>query len=177
LQISASDSFTCLFGLLGGSHDRSILWALHKLHNSVRSWGLSLSWTPLCACLWTFLSSGFAPFLSLQFFQTETNMGQGFDCGTATPSLTWRPVFLLKVGSISSLSPMKGISSTVQSFESWEFLTSQVSGIFWRVPPTSYLLKLPISIPPPSPQEFQSFSPTQCPIMFPSLCPLSLFPL
>jgi hypothetical protein len=31
-------------------------------------------------------------------------MGQRYDCGVATPSLTWCPVFLLEVGSISSSS-------------------------------------------------------------------------
>ena len=31
-------------------------------------------------------------------------MGQKCDCGMTTPSLTWCPVFLLEVGSISSLS-------------------------------------------------------------------------
>jgi hypothetical protein len=105
-----------------------------------------------------FLSS--APFLSLQFFQTGTIMGQRFDCGMATPSPTWYPVFLLVVGSISSLSLLLAILSKVPLFESWDCLTSQVSGAFWRVLPTSYLEMLPVSILSAG---FQGFNP------FPSL--------
>lgn len=61
-------------------------------------------------------------------------MGQRCDCGTATTSLTWCPVFLLEVGSISSLSQLMGSSSKVPPFDSWESLTSHVSGAFWRIP-------------------------------------------
>jgi hypothetical protein len=43
------------------------------------------------------------------------------------------PVFLLEVGSISSLSLLLNISSNVPPFESRESLTSQVSGTFWRL--------------------------------------------
>jgi hypothetical protein len=63
------------------------------------------------------------------------------------------------------------ISSKVPLFESWESLTSLVSGTFWRVPPTFYLLRLPVSILSASPQAFQCFSTTQYPIMFSSLLP------
>jgi hypothetical protein len=73
-------------------------------------------------------------------------MGESFDCGMATPSLIWCPVFLLEVGSISSLSLLHlGISSRVPPFESWESLTSQVSGAFWRVPqpPNSWCCLFP----------------------------------
>jgi hypothetical protein len=51
-----------------------------------------------------------------------------------TPLLTLCPVFLLEVGSISSLSLLSGISSKVPPYESWESLTSQVSGAFWETP-------------------------------------------
>ena len=73
-------------------------------------------------------------------------MGQRCDCGMATPSLIWCPVFLLEVGSVICLSLLLGISSEVPPFEFWESLNSQVSGEFCRVPPTSYVLKLPASI-------------------------------
>ena len=43
-------------------------------------------------------------------------MGQRCDCGMATPFLNWCPIFLLEVGSISSLSLLSGISSKVLSF-------------------------------------------------------------
>jgi hypothetical protein len=74
-------------------------------------------------------------------------MGQSCDCGMATPSLTWRPVFLLEVGSINSLSLPSGISSKVPPYESWKSLTSQVSGAFWGgSPPTSYFLRFSVYI-------------------------------
>jgi hypothetical protein len=79
------------------------------------------------------------------------------DYGMATPSLTWCPVFLLEVGSISSLSLLWGISFKVPPYESWESLTSQVSGPFWRVSPPSYLLRLPVSIPSAGPWGFSLF--------------------
>jgi hypothetical protein len=79
------------------------LWALHSLSNSVRPWGLPLSCISLWACPWTFFSSGFSPFPSLQFFQTGTIIGRSFNFGIATPSLPWCPVFLLEVGTISYL--------------------------------------------------------------------------
>ena len=115
------------------------LWALHSLSNSVRFWGLPLSQILLWTCCWTFFSSGSSPFSSLQFFQTGTIMCQSFDCEMAITSLTWCPVFLLEVSSISSLSPLQCITFGVPPFESWKSFTSQVSGTFWRIPqpPTS----------------------------------------
>ena len=62
-------------------------------------------------------------------------MGWRWDCGMETPSLTWCPIFLLEVGSISSLFLLSGISSKIPPFESWETLTFQDSGAFWRAPP------------------------------------------
>jgi hypothetical protein len=41
------------------------LWPLHSLSNSVRPWDLPLSWIPLWACCYTFVSSGSSPFPSL----------------------------------------------------------------------------------------------------------------
>ena len=143
------------------------LWVLHNLSNSVRHWGLPLSWIPLCACHWTFSSSGSSPFPSLQFFQIGIIMCQSFDCGMANPSLTWCPVFLLEVGYIKSLSLLSVISSKVPPFEFWESLISQVSGAFWRAPLTSYLLRLTVSILSVGPQ---GFSP------IPSLATASTYP-
>jgi hypothetical protein len=79
-------------------------------------------------------SPGSTPVPCLQLFQTETIMGQSFDCGKATLSTTWCPVFLLEVGSTSSLSVLQGISPRVPVFQSWESLTSQVSDEFCRIP-------------------------------------------
>jgi hypothetical protein len=84
-------------------------------------------------------------------------MGQICDCRMTTPSLTWCPVFLLGVGSMTSLSLLSGISSKVPPYQSCESLTSQVSGVFWRVPQTSYLLSLPASILSDGPQGFSPF--------------------
>ena len=66
-------------------------------------------------------------------------------------------VFLLEVGSIFSFSLLSVISSKVPPFESREFPTSQVSDTFWRVPPTSYLPRLPVSILSAGPQGFSPF--------------------
>jgi hypothetical protein len=152
------------------------LWAL--LSSSFRPWDLPLSLIPLWAYCSTFFSSGFSAFPSLYFFQTGTIIGGSYDCGMATPFLIWCPVFLLEVSSISSLSLLLGITSKVLLFESWESLTSQVSGVFWSPPPpTFYLPRLPISILSASPQGFNPFlSPnTRSGSPFPPIpCPLSL---
>jgi hypothetical protein len=86
-------------------------------------------------------------------------MGQRCDCGMATPSLTtpYLTVFLLEAGSVSSLFLLSGISYKVHLFESWESLTSRVSGIFWRSPQTSYFLRLPVYILSADPQGFIPF--------------------
>jgi hypothetical protein len=87
-------------------------------------------------------------------------MGQRCDCAMATPSLIWCPVFLLEVGSISSLSPLLGISSKVPPFESWDTLTSQVSGAFcggWSGVGRSYFLRLPVYILSAGPPGFSPF--------------------
>ena len=95
-------------------------------------------------------------------------MGQGFDCGMANPSLIRCPVFLLEVGSISSLSLLSDIASKITPFESWESLISQVSGAFWKVPPTSYFLRLLVYILSAGPQGFSPF-PNPIPDQVPSL--------
>jgi hypothetical protein len=58
-------------------------------------------------------------------------MGQRYDCGVATPSLPWCPVFLLEVGLISSFSILLNLSLKVLPLDAWDSLTSQVSGAFW----------------------------------------------
>jgi hypothetical protein len=68
--------------------------------------------------------------------------------------------------------------------ESWKSLTSQVSGAFWGVPPTSYFLTLPVSTLSTVPQGFSPFpSPNTKsgslllfphPVHIPSLVPPSL---
>jgi hypothetical protein len=84
-------------------------------------------------------------------------MGQRYDCGMATPFLlTWCPVFLLEVGSMSYLSLLFGISSKVPPFGSWESLTSKVYGAFWSIYSFCWLSGL------------QSFSLSQYQIRFPS---------
>ena len=127
----------------------------HGISNSVWPWVLPLSWILFWACHWNFFSSGSSPFL--KFFQTGRIMGQSFDSGMATQSLTCCPVFLLEVGSTNSLSPLLAITSRVSPFEFSESLTSQVSGTFWRVPPTSYLLRLPVFILSAGLQGFSPF--------------------
>jgi hypothetical protein len=154
-------------------------WALHSLSNSVRPRDLSLSWIPLWGCHWAFFSSVSSPFPSLQFFQTGIIMGlvKSFDYQTATSSFYWCPVFLLEVGSISSLSLVSGISSTVPSFESWESLTSQSlvhsggspeASTSWSCLFPFFLLDLRASVLFPQP------IPDQVPFSIPY--PLSTFP-
>jgi hypothetical protein len=89
--VSASDSFSCLLGLSEGSHARLLLQAYHSVSNSVRPQGLLLSWIPIWTCHWTSFLSRSSPFLSLQFLQTGTILGQ--NCSP----LTWCSVFLLEV--------------------------------------------------------------------------------
>jgi hypothetical protein len=75
----------------------------------------------------------------------------------ATPYLTWCPLFLVEVGSVSSLSLLSGISSKIPLCEFWDSLTSQVSGVLWMVPTTSYFLRLPVYILSAGPQGFSRF--------------------
>jgi hypothetical protein len=74
-------------------------------------------------------------------------------------SLIWCPDFLMEVCSIYFLSLLSGTSSKVPPFDSWDSLTSQVSGAFWRVPPTSYFRgwRFPVSILSAGPQGFSPF--------------------
>jgi hypothetical protein len=72
------------------------------------------------------------------------------------PSFDGCPVFLLEMDSISSLSLLSGSSSKVLPLGS-ESLTSQVSGAIWRVLPTSYFPRLPVSTLSAGPQGFSPF--------------------
>jgi hypothetical protein len=60
--------------------------------------------------------------------------------------------------SVSSLFLLLGISSMVPPYESWDSLTSQVSGAFCVVAPTTYFLMLPVYILSAGPQGFSNFS-------------------
>jgi hypothetical protein len=66
---------------------------------------------------------------SLQFFHTETIMGQRFDCEMATPSLTWCLVFLLELGSVNSLSLLSGIDGNGEDPEENQAQRDAQSGI------------------------------------------------
>jgi hypothetical protein len=63
------------------------LWELHSLNNSIRPWGIPLSWIPIWTCYWNSFTSDSSPILFLWFFQTGRLKGQVFDCGMTTPSL------------------------------------------------------------------------------------------
>ena len=74
----------------------------------------------------------------------------------------WQPHLsldnLLQVtGFIIFLSLLSGISFKVPPFESWEYLTSQVSGTFFRLPTTSFFLGLPVNILSAGIQGFNTF--------------------
>jgi hypothetical protein len=154
------------------------LWAFSRLSYSIRPWDLPLSWIPLWACHWIFVSSGSSPFTFLQFFQTETIMNQTFDCGMVTPSVTWCPVFLLEVNSITSLFLLSGISSKVPplSLETLELRSSTHRSLVQSrgspQPPTSLSCLIQFFL---RPSELQSFSLTQYQMRFPSSSHLSVF--
>jgi hypothetical protein len=57
----------------------------------------------------------------------------------------------------SGLSLLLGILFKIPPFESRESLTSQVSGAFWRVHPTSYFPRLLVCILSAGPQRFSPF--------------------
>jgi hypothetical protein len=113
-------------------------------------------------------------------------MGQRCNCGMETPSLTWCPVFLLWVPSPYCLA----FHLRSLSVESWESLTSQVSGTFSIVPQPSislcwsclfifFLLALRASVFFPHPITDQvplypHIPPHPHPIHFPSLVSPSL---
>ena len=102
-------------------------------------------------------------------------MGQRCDCGMATHL----SLFLLEVGSISSLSLLYK-SDFIQGPCLWVLRVSCFVGLFWKVPPTSYLLRFPVSILSVGPQGFSPFpSPnTRSGSLLPATpalpCPLSL---
>ena len=131
-------------------------WMFQSLTNSVRPWGLPLSWISPWACLQTFFPRAVLHFQSCSSSRQEKLQVRVLT--VATPSLTGCPVILLEIGSTSSLSPLQSISSMVPPFEVWESLISQVYATFWRVPPTSYLLMLPVSIRSAGLQGFSPFS-------------------
>jgi hypothetical protein len=81
-------------------------------------------------------------FISIPLILSDkNNYGSELLLRDAPTSLICCPVFLLEVSSISSLSLLLKISSKVPLFESWEYLTSQDSGEFCKIPKTSYLLR------------------------------------
>jgi hypothetical protein len=104
---------------------------------------------------WNFFPSGSSPFPSLQFFHTFTILGQSFDYGMVIPP----PLMpCLSAGGGLYKFPLSNVGHFIPAFESWESLTSKVSGAFWRVPPTSYLLGLPLPILSVGPQSFSPFT-------------------
>jgi hypothetical protein len=104
------------------------MWVLHRLSISVRTWDLPLTWIPLLSCHWSFFSSGPSPFPSLYFLQKGTSMDQRCNCAMANPSHSWYPVFMLEVGSISSLFLLSSISSKVSSL--WVLRVSHLPGLW-----------------------------------------------
>ena len=85
--------------------------------------GLSFS---LCSIFYFFIY-----FLSLNFLYTETIMDQkSLEMDVWSHFSNGGPVYLLEVISSGSISPPLGILAKVIPDESWEPLTSQVSGTF-----------------------------------------------
>ena len=178
MQVSASGSFSCLLSLLEGSYDRSY-FSEHSIASVILSGLGTFPWA----------GSHFGPVTEPYFPQDPfhfhpCNSFRLEELWVRDESVGWKPppsldVFLLEVGSISSLSLLSRISSKVPPFESWNSFTSQVSGVFWGVPPTSYFLRLPFYILSSGHQVFSTFpSPNTragsslYPLPF-ALCPLS----
>ena len=135
VQISASDSFSCLLDLWRAV----IIGPHHSISNSVRPWGFPLSWMPMWACPWTSFSSSYSPFLFLKFFSEMNNYGSEFLTVDGNPSPYLMPCLSAGSGLYNFPLPNVGYYSKVPPFDFWESLTSQVSRTFWSVPlpPTS----------------------------------------
>jgi hypothetical protein len=84
-------------------------------------------------------------------------MGQRCDCGMATPSLTWCPIFLLEVDSISSLSYCWVFHQRSIPMSSGSLSPPRNLVHSREVPPTSYFLRLLIYILSAGPQSFSPF--------------------
>jgi hypothetical protein len=163
------------------------LWVLHSLSNSVRPW--DSPWA----------GSHFGPVAGPSFPQAPLHFHPCNSFGqeqlwVRVLTMGWPPLPLLMLclpaggGLYKFPFPTDSIWSEVLPFESWEYLTSQVSCAFWRVPQTSYFPRLPASTLSAGPQGFSPFpSPNNrsgsplyplhsClpPIHFPSQVPPSL---
>jgi hypothetical protein len=77
VQISTSDSFSCLLGLSEGSRDR-LLFVHHSLSNSIRLWSLLMSWIPIWACYWTPISLRLLSILVPEVLSARNNSGPEF---------------------------------------------------------------------------------------------------
>jgi hypothetical protein len=80
------------------------LWAHHSLSNSIRPWDLGLSWIPIWPVTRPPFPSALLHLCPYSSFRQKQLWVRVFDCGMATPSLTWCLVFLLEKG--RALSPM-----------------------------------------------------------------------
>jgi hypothetical protein len=107
------------------------LQAHHSISHSVRVSDLPLSLMPIWACHWACVPSWYSPFLSLQFLQTGTIVGQAFECGMSAPSLYLLSCPSTGDGLYKFPLPTVENSSKVHPFESWEPLIAQVFGTLW----------------------------------------------
>ena len=130
-------------------------WAFHSFSNNVKPWDLPLSWTSCWACLFLRPLSIFIPVI----LSDRNNYGLEFWLQDGNPHPHLMP--FTPVGDVLCKFPLSTVAFHLRSlppFESWESLTSQFSGEFWRVPPTSYLQWLHASVLSAGPQGFSSFS-------------------
>jgi hypothetical protein len=87
----------------------------------------------------------------------ERAMGERYDCGMATPSFTWCPVFLLEVGSISSLSYCQAFYLRSHPLIPESLLPPRSLVHSGGSPQAPYFLWLPVSILSAGPQRFSPF--------------------
>ena len=92
-------------------------------------------------------------------------MGQNFDCGMATPSLTQCPVSLLEVGSKSSFSPRRAFNLGSLLLGSLS-ISPPRSLVHSGGSPISYFPRLPVSIYSSGPQGFSPLPPPNIRLWF-----------
>ena len=78
MQVSTSDSFSCLLGLSEGSRDRPLF--VSSLSNSVRPWGRPLT-GPNLGLLLDFLFLRLSPIFVPAVLSDRNHSGTVFDCG------------------------------------------------------------------------------------------------
>ena len=100
----------------------SCLQAQHGISNSASVWYLTMGWIPNWASHWMTFPSISAPFLSLNFFYSETILCKNLEGRLVTPFPSLRAVYLLDVVSPYSISKGLGILVNISIWSYWVLL-------------------------------------------------------